>query len=179
MSVYSPAAAYQRKIEIIAVDIEYEDELFEEIKHEITTQKKMVDEVEGTSLYKPGEEPAETHAEPKSGGGNSSAIIFIDEEDEDFDSQPATQPSNVQTKPQTAVQPKPAAKPQSAPAPKPTKPAAKPSPVIEMAPMDFEEDEDDYPRTRTQVAPIEEPAPVYYQEQEMKKYDGEEIFKAK
>ncbi|MBQ4214761.1 MAG: PD40 domain-containing protein [Bacteroidales bacterium] len=179
MSVYSPAAAYQRKIEIIAVDIEYEDELFEEIKHEITTQKKMVDEVEGTSLYKPGEEPAETHAEPKSGKGNSSAIIFIDEEDEDFDSQPATQPSSVQTKPQTAVQPKPAAKPQSAPAPKPTKPAAKPSPVIEMAPMDFEEDEDDYPRTRTQAAPVEEPAPVYYQEQEMKKYDGEEIFKAK
>ncbi|MBP5372373.1 MAG: PD40 domain-containing protein [Bacteroidales bacterium] len=179
MSVYSPAAAYQRKIEIIAVDIEYEDELFEEIKHEITTQKKMVDEVEGTSLYKPGEEPAETHAEPKSGGGNSSAIIFIDEEDEDFNSQPASQPSNVQTKPQTAVQPKPAAKPQSAPAPKPTKPAAKPSPVIEMAPMDFEEDEDDYPRTRTQAAPVEEPAPVYYQEQEMKKYDGEEIFKAK
>ena len=110
---------------------------------------------------------------------NSSAIIFIDEEDEDFDSQSATQPSSVQPKPQTAVQPKPAAKPQSAPAPKPTKPAAKPSPVIEMAPMDFEEDEDDYPRTRTQAAPVEEPAPVYYQEQEMKKYDGEEIFKAK
>ena len=45
--------------------------------------------------------------------------------------------------------------------------------------MDFEEDEDDYPRTRTQAAPVEESAPVYYQEQEMKKYDGEEIFKAK
>jgi len=181
MSVYSPAAAYQRKIEIIAVDIEYEDELFEEIKHEITTQKKMVDEVEGTSLYKPGEEPAETHAEPKSNTGNSSAIIFIDEEDEDFgsQSQPASQPTNVQAKPQTTAQPKPAAKPQSAPAPKTTKPAAKPSPVIEMAPMDFDEDEDDYPRAKTQADPVEEPAPVYYQEQEMKKYDGEEIFKAK
>ncbi|MBR5433668.1 MAG: PD40 domain-containing protein [Bacteroidales bacterium] len=179
MSVYSPAAAYQRKIEIIAVDIEYEDELFEEIKHEISTQKKMVDEVEGTSLYKPGEEPAEMHAAPSSNTGGSSAIIFIDEDDDEVESQPAAKPSSIQPKPQSSVQPKPAAKPQNTPAPKTTKPAAKPSPVIEMAPMDFDEDEDEYPQTKTQTAPVEEAAPVYYQEQEMKKYDGEEIFKAK
>lgn len=44
MSVYSPAASYQRKIEIVAVTIEYEDELFQEIQQEIKTQKKEVKE---------------------------------------------------------------------------------------------------------------------------------------
>lgn len=180
MSVYSPAAAYQRKIEIIAVDIEYEEELFEEIKHEISTQKKMVDEVEGTSLYKPGEEPEELRTSSSSGNGNSSAIIFVDEEDE------TEAPSSAPIKPQTQTQaqlaktqPKPAAKPQQNATKQPAKPAAKPSPVIEMAPMIFDEDEDDYPQTKTQSSPAEESTPVYYQEQEMKKYDGEEIFKAK
>ncbi|MFW5850709.1 MAG: tetratricopeptide repeat protein [Bacteroidota bacterium] len=49
MSVYSPAAAYQRKIEIIAVNIEYEDELYEDIQQEIETQKKPVENKEETT----------------------------------------------------------------------------------------------------------------------------------
>ena len=73
MSVYSPAAAYQRKIEIIAVDIEYENELFEEISREIKTQKKMVDEVDGTSLYKEGEESEQ--------GQDQESLETNDEED--------------------------------------------------------------------------------------------------
>lgn len=44
MSVYSPAAAYQRKIEIIAVNIEYAEELFEQIQREIQTRKLQIDE---------------------------------------------------------------------------------------------------------------------------------------
>ncbi|MFO7868951.1 MAG: tetratricopeptide repeat protein [Bacteroidales bacterium] len=46
MSVYSPAAAYQRKIEIVAVNIEYEDQLYEDIEQEIKTKKKSVDKDE-------------------------------------------------------------------------------------------------------------------------------------
>jgi len=49
MSVYSPAAAYQRKIEIVAVTIEYEDELFNKIRAEVETQKKTVED-DGTIL---------------------------------------------------------------------------------------------------------------------------------
>jgi tetratricopeptide (TPR) repeat protein len=44
MSVYSPSAAYQRKIEIVAVTIEYEDELFNKIRAEVETQKKTVED---------------------------------------------------------------------------------------------------------------------------------------
>ncbi|MCK9561776.1 MAG: hypothetical protein M0R02_03550 [Bacteroidales bacterium] len=44
MSVYSPSAAYQRKIEIVAVNIEYADELFEKIQAEIQTTKKQIEE---------------------------------------------------------------------------------------------------------------------------------------
>lgn len=50
MSVYSPSAAYQRKIEIVAVTIEYEDELFNKIRAEVETQKKTVED-DGTSIY--------------------------------------------------------------------------------------------------------------------------------
>ena len=49
MSVYSPSAAYQRKIEIVAVTIEYEDELFNKIRSEVETQKKTVED-DGTSI---------------------------------------------------------------------------------------------------------------------------------
>jgi hypothetical protein len=42
--VYSPSAAYQRKIEIVAVNIEYADELFEKIQAEIQTTKKQIEE---------------------------------------------------------------------------------------------------------------------------------------
>ena len=44
MSVYSPSAAYQRKIEIVAVNIEYADELYEKIQSEIQTMKKQIEE---------------------------------------------------------------------------------------------------------------------------------------
>ena len=44
MSVYSPSAAYQRKIEIVAVTIEYEDELFNKIRAEVDAQKKTVED---------------------------------------------------------------------------------------------------------------------------------------
>ncbi len=44
MSVYSPSAAYQRKIEIVAVNIEYADELFEKIQAEIQATKKQIEE---------------------------------------------------------------------------------------------------------------------------------------
>ncbi len=108
MSVYSPAAAYQRKIEIIAVDIEYEKELFEEINREIKTQKKMVDEVDGTSLYKEGEEPQEEleqqdvedgFIEEQENGNSevapaqSSSPIIIMDEVEDEPEAPTTQPA--------------------------------------------------------------------------------------
>lgn len=184
MSVYSPAAAYQRKIEIIAVDIEYEDELFEEIKQEITMQKKMVDEVDGTSLYKPGEEPEDIQKTDRSSSVGGGGIIFLsdDEEDEDFVEQPkAVQPKATDPQKSSPVkqQTKPTASaPKQTSAPAKKKPAA---PVIEMAPMDFDEDEDEYyPQPKAQAAPpVEESTPVYYQEQEMKKYEGEEIFKAK
>jgi len=43
-SVYSPAAALQRKIEILAIEIDKEKEQEEEIKREIETTKKKVDE---------------------------------------------------------------------------------------------------------------------------------------
>ena len=50
MSVYSPSAAYQRKIEIVAVTIQYEDEFFNKIKQEVEAQKKTVED-DGTSIY--------------------------------------------------------------------------------------------------------------------------------
>jgi hypothetical protein len=57
MSVYSPAAAYQRKIEIVAVNIEYEDELYEKIQKEIAEQKKTVED--DGSAVDPDTEPDE------------------------------------------------------------------------------------------------------------------------
>lgn len=49
MSVYSPSAAYQRKIEIVAVTIEYEDELYNKIRSEVETQKKTTED-DGTII---------------------------------------------------------------------------------------------------------------------------------
>lgn len=182
MSVYSPAAAYQRKIEIIAVDIEYEQELFDEIKHEISTTKKMVDEVDGTSLYKDGGAPAKvsTNTNTNSSGTTSSGIIFLNDDDDSEEFEVNT-PAEVQTN-STPAPSNNEVKPAPAPAPVKTQPARPASPVIEMAPMDFEDEDEDY----SQSSPVqeeyqqEEPAPVYYNTNDnMKKYEGDEIFKAK
>ncbi|MCQ2958565.1 MAG: hypothetical protein MJ198_00045 [Bacteroidales bacterium] len=196
MSVYSPAAAYQRKIEIIAVDIEYEQELFDEIKQEITTQKKMVDEVDGTSLYKPGEEPAQPKVkEAGEGTSKTGGIIFMsDEDDEDIVepvqsvSKPVQEEQSVKTVEKTSepvvqktTQQAPATTSKPAQPAKPTRSSN--SPVIEMSSMNFDDEEDDdYSREKVKPAvekAVEEETPVYYQERDMKKYDGEEIFKAK
>ncbi|MCR4800685.1 MAG: hypothetical protein K5860_09275 [Bacteroidales bacterium] len=165
MSVYSPAAAYQRKIEIIAVDIEYENELFEEINREIKTQKKMVDEVDGTSLYKEGEEPTENDEELNGGGFSiqpaseedaveddgtklklKPAIIMIDAEEEED-----TVPEVKYEKKEESVKQQPA----SSPAPKEqTKKTETPA--------------ETRPKTEQQS-----------KNNELKKYDGTEIFKVK
>jgi len=49
MSVYSPAAAYQRKIEIEAVNVEYEDELIQKIDTEIESIEKTTED-DGTPI---------------------------------------------------------------------------------------------------------------------------------
>lgn len=165
MSVYSPAAAYQRKIEIIAVDIEYENELFEEINREIKTQKKMVDEVDGTSLYKEGEEPTENDEELNGGGFSiqpaseedaveddgtklklKPAIIMIDAEEEED-----TVPEVKYEKKEESVKQQPA----SSPAPK-------------EQTMKTETPAETRPKTEQQS-----------KNNELKKYDGTEIFKVK
>ncbi|MBO7054746.1 MAG: PD40 domain-containing protein [Bacteroidales bacterium] len=132
MSVYSPAAAYQRKIEIIAVDIEYENELFEEISREIKTQKKMVDEVDGTSLYKEGEEP-EHDDDNESDGFSvkpakntddentvkmkpSSSIIFEEVDDDIPEATPVTKPETKKPSPIIEIEEAPASKPGQEPA---------------------------------------------------------------
>ncbi len=191
MSVYSPAAAYQRKIEIIAVDIEYEEELFEEIKYEISTQKKMVDEVDGTSLYKDGEAPVEKPAVSGNSGATGGGIIIMgaDEEDEDFievnENNSASRQETQTAAPMISESPIQPSAPAQTPAPAvkqtPSRPAS--SPVIEMAPMDFEDEDEVYspaPEEVEDVQPAEEYVPTYNnQGNEMKKYEGEEIFKAK
>lgn len=149
MSVYSPAAAYQRKIEIIAVDIEYENELFEEISREIKTQKKMVDEVDGTSLYKEGEEPDHDELDNDSDDGFSVKPVQTDADDE----------NKVKIKPSSSIifeevdDDIPEAKPVTKPETK------KPAPIIEI-----------------EEAPAQKPA---QEPADLKKYDGAEIFKAK
>lgn len=160
MSVYSPAAAYQRKIEIIAVDIEYENELFEEIKREISTQKKMVDEVDGTSLYKDGEEPEQEEQEfrekPQNGG-----IQFIDAEEEEDD------PTKLKLKPATSA-----------------------SPIIFMEVEDEEEvqpiqtapakkEETAKPTTKSTQNSTQKTATKKQSQEDLKKYEGDAIFKAK
>ncbi|MBO7125275.1 MAG: hypothetical protein J6V74_05470, partial [Bacteroidales bacterium] len=149
MSVYSPAAAYQRKIEIIAVDIEYENELFEEISREIKTQKKMVDEVDGTSLYKEGEEPDHDELDNDSDDGFSVKPVQTDADDE----------NKVKIKPSSSIifEEVDADIPEAKPVTKPE--TKKPAPIIEI-----------------EEAPAQKPA---QEPADLKKYDGAEIFKAK
>ncbi len=180
MSVYSPAAAYQRKIEIIAIDIEYEDELFEEIKREVSTQKKMVDEVDGTSLYKEGEEPKELEDSTSETSG------FIHEESTKEEQIKVREPVQVQ-------EPKPA---QESPDPTKLKPqmeshvptifqsledSTELNTVIQTTPLDSAgEIEDSSESTVSQ--PIPDSTPTQKEqltEEDLKKYEGEAIFKAK
>ena len=175
MSVYSPAAAYQRKIEIIAVDIEYENELFEEISREIKTQKKMVDEVDGTSLYKEGEEPEQNQEE-----------LEANDEEDGFSIKPA-EPSKSE---------EPDVNDDTKLKLKPTAPIIfeevdqdiqeikyekKPEPVIEKSQPKEEKATKPAPQKEQTVKKEETPAPkkTSKEEADMKKYDGAEIFKAK
>lgn len=157
MSVYSPAAAYQRKIEIIAVDIEYEDQLFEEIKREITTQKKMVDEVDGTSLYKEGEESKETEEQENSGTSG----FMINEVDEQ--GQNASDPTKLKPQMETS------------------------SPIkfemVEEVPNTTPVKSKQAVKTPTETS-VSQPKSTSIQtkkntEEELKKYEGDAIFKAK
>lgn len=152
MSVYSPAAAYQRKIEIIAVDIEYEKELFEEISREIKTQKKMVDEVDGTSLYKEGEEPQDTSEE-------LDIQDVLDNEGEESDD-----PTKLKM------------------------PAATSSPIIfeavdeEPAPVEQKTTPKEEPKQtakKQQTSTTKESSQATKEKSDLKKYEGDEIFRVK
>ena len=165
MSVYSPAAAYQRKIEIIAVDIEYENELFEEINREIKTQKKMVDEVDGTSLYKEGEEPTENDEE-LNGGGFSIQPASEEDAVEDDGTKLKLKPAIIMIDAEEEEDSIPEIKYEKKEEPVKQQPAPKPAPKEQT--KKTETPAETRPKTEQQS-----------KNNELKKYDGTEIFKVK
>lgn len=169
MSVYSPAAAYQRKIEIIAVDIEYENELFEDIKREISTQKKMVDEVDGTSLYKEGEEPENLEEEMEDGGFKA---VPVQPDEEPVQNTTDDDDTKLKMKPSTIIF-TPVEEDQNIPEIKYEKKAEPVKSASEVKKTEKQANSAKSAETKsTQKKSANE-------EKAMKKYDGAEIFKAK
>lgn len=169
MSVYSPAAAYQRKIEIIAVDIEYENELFEDIKREISTQKKMVDEVDGTSLYKEGEEPENLEEEMDDGGFKA---VPVQPDEEPVQNTADDDDTKLKMKPSTIIF-TPVEEDQNIPEIKYEKKA---EPVKSATEVKKNEKQANSAKSAETKSTQKKSA---NSEKAMKKYDGAEIFKAK
>ncbi len=102
MSVYSPAAAFQRKIEIVAVDIEYEDQLYETINREVSSSKKMFED-DGTPINPETESDDEFYADDSKNEEyeDDSDVIFVKQVNGEESTSSAI--NRVSTKPRTVL----------------------------------------------------------------------------